>query len=201
LRRLEFAARLQAELFGEQSSSAIEHSKCIVPPALSVQTQHQLSTQSLTQRMFREGLRHVVDDVMVATTGQRGVGVCFDGGEVFLLEHRDELHTAGRVADLRERRTSPQPQGLAEEGFRGVRLTGRGPLDQLTEVVQVEGPRRNLQPVAVHGPDELDRCAGEHLAQLGHADLDELARGGRGIVVPENVHECLRSDRTTRVYQ
>ena len=168
--------------------------------AAPAQGEHQPRLQALAQRMRgsqRAELRHQCGGPAEL---QVRVYPLLERVEAPLLQpSRDRLRQRSRGGPD-QRRAAPERQRFGEEVAGAARRAGRElPVrlrHQRLETMDIELPWSHPQQVAsVLGPQQVASQPG---AQVGHVALDHVPSGGRRIVAPELVHECLRRDDLVR---
>jgi hypothetical protein len=101
------------------------------------------------------------------------------------------------VADVGERRPTPQSDGLAEQGARFGGLGPPGLRDECREPQRVHVLR--VEPQAVAAGDPFDDVRIQRPAQPRHHRLQRVRHGVRRLVAPERVDQHVRTDGTPGV--
>jgi hypothetical protein len=167
-----------------------------LPPA-AVEREHQLSAQSLAQRVLADERVELARDLGMPAAGEVGVDPRAEAAEAQILEPRDLGLGEALVGDVGERRPAPELERVLQRGGRLPRLTARellAPQPQAPlEAVGVERVRRESQAVAAAlGHDQV-------LAQRGpdarRHDVDGVARVLRAGSVPQLIDDTVEVDR------
>ena len=112
-----------------------------------IQGQHQLAAQPLPQRVVCDQIAQLAHELPGATHREIGVHAVFDRGETELLEPRDHRLRERLIGKIRQWRTPPDLQRLAQHRRRLLCVPGRErvatALGQLPEALQIELARRH----------------------------------------------------------
>ena len=179
--------------------------------AAAVEGDHELRREPLAQGMLGGQRLELARHVGVPAEPQVGLDAILDRSEAGLLEAGDLWLRERLVLEVRQRRSSPEPERVAELPGRrlgpvtGEVLAGLG--HQALELARVELARSDAQDVA-RAPGQqhpVGHLAApvlrERLAQLGDVDLHALG-GGRGRpLAPELVDQPVAGDDLVRVEQ
>lgn len=152
-------ARLEAELRREGAASLLVGLQRLGLPPRAVEGEHQLAPGPLAQRLLGDQLLQLDDELVVASELELGLDPLLPGGESELVESRDLRLREVRVAELQERRATPEGERLSQLLGRALGLAARaGPprlLERVAEDVAVE--RAALDAEAVSLAARLER--------------------------------------------
>ena len=138
-------ARLDPELLVEEGTRVAIRGQRIGLPAAPVQAEHQLSAQSLVERMHRDELLDLRQDVRMSLKRQLGVDQLLARGQLQSLEARSLEERKRLEREIGERRATPERKRLAQHCASSlVRFLGSRLRDQPLEAGTVE-------PVGSHG--------------------------------------------------
>ncbi len=172
-----------------------------MPPA-AVESQHELSSRPLAQRMALDERLELGDERRLAAEGQLGVDALLEAGETVLFEPR-LLQPGERLRELRQRHPAPQverpPQHPGRLLSAAIRQRFASPRLQRLESVQIE--RVTVEVEAVPRRARLDQLARQALAELGDEDLHHLGRAVRHLIAPEPVDEVVHRHDPARLEQ
>src|SRR5438309_8552305 len=127
LELLQRRRRVDPELVDEGVARVLVRLERLRLPACPVEGEHQLTAQTLAQRMFFDQRLQLADELAVAAEREICLNPLLETGEPQLLEPRDRPLRPRLVRELGERRSPPERECLAQ-AFRG-RL--RSTLDQI----------------------------------------------------------------------
>jgi hypothetical protein len=200
---------LDAQLVGQDAARVLEGTQGFGLPAAPIQRHHELFPAVLTQGLLCNRASQRVDDQIVATQRQLGVGPQLIRPAPQLFEPR---HLTARPHLVGER----PPGATPPQGARRLDIT-QGPLrlrtrevlglpHQRLEMLGVDLGPLDRQPVAVigrpkdHGrPAPIARFQGP--PQAAHVNLQRRGRGRRWFIPPETLDQCVPLDRPRRVDQ
>src|SRR5256886_5338337 len=186
--------RVQAELVGEPAPDPLVHRQRLARLAAAVQGEHELPGQPLPYRFGRDQTDQLVQQLGMAPQAQPRIDAVLDRGQPCLGQALAQPLAALGRAGIGERRSGPQRQRLVEQGDPGIVVDLRtGPLQELTEPMNIDGLRLDPQRVPGPSPDQLNlgrRYGGEDRAQPGDAHPYRV-RGGPGRVRPDQLDQPL----------
>jgi hypothetical protein len=178
LERLELRTWFDGELVDEALSAVSVDLERLRLPAAAVQREHQLPADALAQRVSRDQLLQLPDDLLVVAEVQVRLDAPLQSEQPQLLEPARLVGLAGQVAD---RRAAPEVnrrlQGLARLPRRAIVQPAGTVVDQRFEALEVELMAVEVDAVAA-GLGE-DQSLSERLAQLG-----DVAMTARRLTVP-----------------
>ena len=203
LERLERRARVDPELVDERPPSFLVAIERLGLPPGAVERAHQLATRSLAQRISREQLLELADQLGRSSELEVGLDPLLEHGEPQLLEPGDRALGERLEGEVRERRAAPERKRLAERPRRRLGIAGPEPpralLRELLESAQVDLGRAGDEDVA--GLPGHDRLGPEHLAELRDVDLDHVRRGLGRPLAPEVVDQPVDGDELVRAQE
>jgi hypothetical protein len=209
LELLHARARFQAKLLGQCPPKLLIERKCFGLAPAAVQSEHQLRAEALAQRVAFDQRRKLGDEIPVASERQIRLNAVLHGPEIQLLQLRDRNLGKRLVGEVRERRTAPQPQGIAQRPGSLAQLARcqrlASPLDQASKPVEVKLTRTYSQQVPVGAGDEhrirsvasslvavVDRTGPaviKGLAQSRDMRLQGSRRGRRRPLAPQTINQ------------
>jgi hypothetical protein len=166
-----------------------------------VHREHQQAMRALAQRMLRDHIADLHDDVRVAAAGKLSLQPTLLGEEPELVEPRRSRAEKRSIVEVGERRPAPERERIGEGRCRllnpsvGERLRSR--VREALETVEVERFRVNADYVA--GAPRLDRVSTQRFSELRDVTLNEIRRGCRRIVRPELVNDSSCGNHRVRL--
>ena len=138
LKGLELPTRLDPELLDEPAAGVLVRRKRLRLPTAPVQGEHQLSAQSLSERLAGDKRLEFADELHVTAELQIRLHAILERLKAELLDASALGHSERLVCEVGERATSKQPERLAEQP-RGVdRVPSSCCVPQRLETVEVE---------------------------------------------------------------
>ena len=108
LQLLQRAARVDPELVGEHPAGILVRVERLRLPTTAVQGQHELPAQPLAEGVLRQEPLELRDEIALASELELGVESILERGEAQLVEARDLGLGEGLVAEVGQRRPSPE---------------------------------------------------------------------------------------------
>ena len=199
---------LDAQLVDQQPAGPLVGLQGVALTARAVQGHHELTPQTLTERLIAQERLDLAHQFGGSAVGQIRVHPVLHQRQTQLLQAAGLRHAPLDVAELPERLTPPQAQRLARRVDDGrivppLELIGAPP-GQLLEPCGVE--LRGIEPQFVASTNRGDQCARlatrttrlEGSAQPRHVGVHGPLRGARWPVTPHRVDE--RVDRNRGVH-
>ncbi len=193
--RLELAqrvSRFESELIPQVGPQAAVGGERVGLAAGPVEGQHQLGPQPLSLRVRRGQTLQLGHQLARPPRLEFDLVQILEACQPELAQPGNGMLSERLVRELRERRTPPQHQRLAELRHRGgVARACQAPAfgDQALEPVRVDLVGGRAQPVS--GPGRLEHVAAQHLPQLRHVHPHDLSgRLGRALG-PQLVDETI----------
>ena len=189
--------RLDPQLVDQQAAGLLVYAQRFGLAARAVEGKHQLAPEPLPERiLFREPFE-LTDELSGLAPVEIGLDPLFDRRCPQLLEAGDLSLGEGLEGEIGKRRATPQFESLAELGTPRLRLERASCGYELLEASEVDLTRRNVQLIARGLRD--DDIGANHLPQLRDEVLERGRRSPRRPLSPEEVHESIGRDDTTRV--
>jgi hypothetical protein len=143
----------------------------------------------------------LADEVRMASEREVGLDPLFEGTQAQLLQPRDLRLGKRLVGEVVQRRSSPQPERVAEDPGGLCCLSGRqglsALLEQRLEAARVDRLRLDAEQVARRAGH--DQAVSERAANLRDGVLEHLRGRRRRLLSPEAVHEPVARDDLVRV--
>ena len=114
LERLQLLARLEPELLGKERSGPPVRGECIGLALAAVQGRDQLTPEALAERFLCDEALELGDERVVAAERELSLGALFDADKAKLVEASGLEREHPAVADVGERRATPQRECGAE---------------------------------------------------------------------------------------
>ena len=189
---------LERQLLREDSPSLLKHLQRVRLPTASVERQHQLPPQSLSERALLERSAYGGHELGVLSERESRLEPLFQRIEPKRVQPPGLSRGPGRVRKAEQRRAAPEGERLRDR-VRGSRRiagaeSGARSGDQLFELGGVDD--RVFERVSVCG--EPDRVRPQRPAQPGHVVLHGVSGRGRKIASPQRLDERVRSHDSTR---
>ena len=201
LQLLKRLIRLETELFDELPPRVRIDAERLGLTARAVEGEHQLTAQSLPQRMTPRQNRELGNERLMPAERELGVDPLLDCGETQLLEALDLGPRERLVGEVGECITSPERERLVEKCRRhdrvalGVRQTTL--LDEPLEPVRIDLLGLELNEVAARTRHEQVGLP-ERLAQPRHLVIEAVARRPGRPVAPQLVDQPVARDQRVR---
>src|SRR5205823_5735290 len=135
---LERRARVDPELVYERAPGGVIRLERLRLAAAAVEREHQLRTETLAQRMSRDGRFEVADELPVTSVLELRVGPFLERGEPKLLEPLDLRLRERFEREVGERRAAPEREGGAKLPRALGRLGALRLVDEAVEAREVE---------------------------------------------------------------
>ena len=180
---------IEAEVFAKPSAAVLIGPERFRLAAGSVEREHELGSEPLAERMLGHERLELADELGVAAQLEVGVDPCLQRREPCFLEPADLGLRKRRVGEVRQRRSSPERQRLAELRRRPRRVRAAGFVDESVEPLEIELPVARDEQVS--GRARLDHAVPEELAQLRDVDLDAAQAACGRVVRPDLVEQAI----------
>ena len=152
LELLERFARFEAELLDQRGPRVLVGRERVGLAAGAVQGEHQQAAQALAQRMLADERLELGNGLGVAAERELDLEPLLERDEAQLLESGDLVAGEGLVAEVRQRRPTPEAERLAEHLRRlasvAVGEQPRARAEQILEPCRVERARLDAEQVA-----------------------------------------------------
>ena len=190
---MEFGAWLETEVFDERVAGRLVRPHRFGLPTAPIQREHQLGVESLTVRMFPNGVYQRCDRVGVLAEVEATIGEPFDGG-------KDQLFDPGRrgagepeVGEFAERFQMMEVECRRKifRSGRPIAVARRGPTiaNEYFEAHSIDVAGLDVEQVARSLP--LHNVAAEQPAQLGYPRLQCVVRVSRLVIAPQLVDQAV----------
>ena len=146
-----------------------------------------MPAQSLPQRMVPHECLELTDEVAAAAGGQIGLDPVLEARQPRLLQTGNLRLREAVMAEIGERRPSPQRERLDQPPV----------LPEPLEALEIELVCVDTQQIP--GRFRLETLLSDHLAKLGDVDLNCLVRGLGRIVLPQRLDQTIARDKPVRV--
>ena len=175
-------AGVEPEALGEQTPSCLVRLERFRLAIRAVEREHQLPPQALAQRLFADEPLQFGHELRMPAAGEVGLDPLFDSVESKGLEAGDLALREVLVGEVRQRRATPQREGLPQARRRVV-VPARRPqplslLHQVLEPLRVERAGLQLERVATCSRVQPARRA-ERTTEARDVGMQRLARSGR----------------------
>jgi hypothetical protein len=163
--------------------------QCVGLPTRPVEREHELSPESLAQRVQTNEPFELTDKRRMPASGEIHVDAPLQAGDAELVESGDLGLREALIGEVGERPPTPKTQ-------RGLEVAVG---DQLLDAIGVE--------LAWSDPELVPQRSGEDpvlpecLAELGHVHLERLRRGSRWALAPERLQQHVLRHDAVRVQE
>ena len=201
LELFERLARLEAELVDQRSPRTLVHGERVRLSSRAVEREHQLRAEPLPERLLRDQLLELADELAVSAEREIGVDPVFERRESKLVE-ADDLRLRERLpGEIGERGPAPQRERRPQAVGSGSGVTGRkrspALLAEPNELEEVDALRLDHEPITRRRC--LERAFGQQLSQLRDVDLDRVPSRFGGFLSPERVDQPVARHDVVRV--
>ena len=148
LERLQLGARLETQILGEGAVRRAVRVQRVRLSARSVERQHELPAQPLSERVLADEILELADELGVAPDREVGVDAGLDGGEPQPVQAGDVRLGERLVGEVGQRLAAPQRQGVAQHLGRVAGVGGPRCLQEIAEARDVELARLDVEDVA-----------------------------------------------------
>jgi hypothetical protein len=179
---LQLVPGFEPQLLVEQAAAVVVCRERLGLASRAIESDHQLATKTLAERMFRNEGLELADDVGMSARHEISFDPAVETRKPYLAETRDLGLREALIRELRKGRSSPQPERLVEPALARESL----------ETLEIE--LALLDPEDVTRLACLDPVATERLAQARDVDLQRLLGPLRGRVLPQRVEQSIRRD-------
>ena len=199
------SARFDAELLDQRLAGCVEGGERVRLPTRSVERQHQLAAQALTEGMRGDESLDLGGELAVPPEREVGIDAGLRRGEPKFLQCGDRSLGERVVREVGESGPAPQAQRAGQHGGSRFAAYEARLVEVSLEAIRVDNVGIDRQPVA--GPDGLDdpgwlalAVAGlEQLPELRDEALHDRARGRRGVLAPQLIDQPIGGDDLSRV--
>ncbi len=186
-----FLTRSATELVDQRSPRALVHGERVRLSAGAIEREHQLRAQPLSERLLRDQLLELADELAVSAEREIGVDPVLERCQSKLPEAHDLGLCKRLPRQIGERRAAPERKRRAQAVRTGNRVTrrerGTSFVAEPSELEEVDALRLDREPVARrHG---LECAVRQELSQLGDVDLDRVPGCLGRILAPERVDQ------------
>ena len=195
LERLEVGTRVDAQALIQRGPCRPVGGECLRLAARAVQREHTLRVQAFPVGVLGDERFEFACQCLVTTVREVSLDPGLDGADAQLLQPCHPRLRERLVREVRERRSPPQAERLAQQC---ARLPGRHsprPLHERLEALHVHVACRHPQHIARRAG--LDRRSTQQPAEARDVALEGGLRGGWRIVTPDQVDQSI--DRDDRV--
>ena len=201
LERSQLLARLETELFREERSGPPVCGECICLALGAVKGRHELAPETLAERFLSDEAFELRDERGVAAQREFGVDALFEASKAELVEASGLEREGAAVADVGERRATPQCECRAET-IRGEPTGGAtkcfAPLAEKSfEAAYVDPVGLDLEDVTRRSRDEP--VLAERAAQARYVHAERSFGPGRRRPKPELVDQPIGRNRPARI--
>ena len=199
-------ARFDAQFVEQRAPCLLVGRECVCLTAATVKSDHQLPAQSLAQRILSDQRLELAHQVAVAAERQIGVDAQLERDGTAFFQPGDLAPRERLVRDVRQRRSAPQRESLAQPSGRiggAPVLQCRGRIaDELLEAVEVKLTALHAKLIGVASRlQPLPRTVAERTTQLADVVLQHLhGRRGRSLA-PQRVDEPVGRYRRVAMQQ
>ena len=193
-------AGLDPELIDEQPPPFPVALQRISLASTAIQRNHQLPAQLLAERFLLDQRLELTHETFVASKLELCVDALLESGEPQLGEAPGGRERERLLPELHESRAAPERECLTQElgAASGITRAPRS-LGERFEATEVDVLASNAEHVARRAG--LDRPRAEHLPQLRHIDLQDLAGARRRGVAPDAFDQRVDRHDAVRVEQ
>ena len=194
----QLGARLDADLLDKRAPGRpVSLERVGLAPA-AVQREHELSAQTLAQRMQRDQLPQLGHELAVRSDREIRFDAQLERGLALLVEAGDGGLRERCERELRQRRAAPHRECVAQHRPRTARLARRQRAPRLPhyrlESLGIQLTGHDPQPIASRRRAQ-DAGIPERPPQPGHMHLDGLGPTGRRILPPQSDGQTVRAHR------
>ena len=194
---LELGAGLDPELVDEAGACILVHLQGLGLPARTIQREHQLSAEGLSERMLGDEGFELADHIALASELEVGVDPLAADDEPQLLEASDLCLREVVECELGQSGTAPEVEG----GLKPVAslFRGKSPCvrERTLEASRIDLIRLHPEQVARRAGDE-DVCA-QRATQASDRVLERCGRGLRRLLTPQQVDQAVGCDDVSGV--
>jgi hypothetical protein len=205
LEALEIWSRVDSQFIGKSPVGLLVNLEGLCLPSSAVQREHQMTAESLTERMFgNEGLQ-IADHLGALSQGEIGFDSALERVEAKLAEPFYVALGERLVGKVGKRLTPPQLEGLAEN--RGSRPMG-APIQGLTALLQQSLEALSVELFGRH-TEHITRLAAldrrwairllQDLPEPGDIRLDHVQGSAGRVFPPEILDEAIRGNDLVRM--
>ncbi len=196
---------LDAELVHQQVPGGAVRRKSIGLTTGTVEGEHLQATHPLPERVLGDELVELGNQSLLPARLEVGLDARFERGQPQFFQGGDGALGKRMVSEVSECRPAPDCQRFGEEFRAQLRRPAGRLIQKLLETTGINIPRPDGQTVAASLGDQQSRASEgfavglKQLAQLQDMQLEDRARGGRGLLAPQLVDKTLGRDGVARV--